>query len=175
MKILLLCLTLIFCLCGCAGEPAANSSVTTTQAAETTTQPTTVAKPTVPAQGEAVADAAAVEAALGYIMKLPAKAEQVSWYVDAEAEAAYVSFVFEETAFFWMMGEQLPEFNGEEMPHTNRTNWMNYPYTVCWNDDGEGHAIWEDTLQNAKCHLFALEGADGDTLAELAVMLLPAA
>ena len=74
-----------------------------------------------------------------------------------------------------MMGEQLPEFNGEEMPHTNRTNWMDYPYTVCWNDDGEGHAIWEDTLQNAKCHLFALEGADGDTLAELAVMLLPAA
>ena len=52
---------------------------------------------------------------------------------------------------------------------------MDYPYTLCWNDSGEGHAFWEDTLQNVNCHLLAMEGADGEKLAELAVMLLPAA
>ena len=180
MKILLLCMALILCLTGCAGNPAAaTTTASPTATAETTAavEETIAATPINTEKSEQVEDAAAVEAALGLIMKLPGKAEALQWYVDQDGQAAYVSFIFEGTTYWWMMGTKLPEakFDEKEYPQVNRTNWMDYPYTVYSNDQGAGHVLWEDTLQKASCHLFALDGTDAEKLAELAVLLLPAA
>lgn len=172
MKLLLLCLAVMMCAAGCAAPTAQapQSSVETTTAVVTATTAAVL-----PENAEETADAAAVEAALGLLIDLPAQAENVSYYIDGEV--AYTGFAFEGTQYYWIMGKTLPEMELDEnkLPHREEKDWMDYPYTVCWNDAGEGHVLWEDTLQKVNCHLLAMEGADGEKLAELAVMLLPAA
>ena len=172
MKLVFICLALILCMTGCTA-PAAQTTTVASSAAEITT--TAAAEAVLPESSEQVADAAAVEAALGLIVALPDKAENAAYHIDGNI--TYTCFTFEGVEYYWVMGQQLPapEFDEAELPHVNRTNWMDYPYTVYWNDAGEGHAVWEDTLQKTTCHLFAMEGTDGDKLAELTVMLLPAA
>ena len=174
MKLFALLLALALGLTACTA-PAAETT-TPEATAETTTAAETapaVDEPALPEGFAPAEDADAIEEQLGLLFTLPQRAEDVTLGV-VDGKYAFAAFAFEGATYQYSMGLEAVHPADGPYAHEEEADWMDFPYTLLWNDDGSGAACWSDPTTGAACQLTA-QGVTRDTLAEMAVLLLPAA
>lgn len=173
---LLLVLLLAVAMTACEKKPETSSATVTEPAQVTEPAETEPAEPeglTLP-DGYTEADDLTVSDAFGYVIRAPKQASESLRGISADGKTLLIFFMFEDTAYTFTVSSELSESTGA-YDETEDAQWVGFPYTLNWSNDGSGKAEWRSEQYALMYRLTCESGTDHDKLAEISVILLPEA